>query len=533
MASRTWLAVVLCCLVWFVHMRWFAPQITPPTTNPAVESTPGTAATPATTAAGSSNAKTGLSASTLPQVTETIDTAKASVGFSDIGGQIALVDLKEYHRTIKRDSLPIQLIHPDSAPLTGATLFTDPKLQGFSDAVYRRDAKDGKVLFSSEKDGVTVDKEYQLGSDPYRFPSKFTIRFSNAGAKRDWGYLYVPLGRTSVEFSSEDPLRSWEVVSYINDSIERQTTEKMEQGEKVLQGPVRWVSFGNRYFVTAAIHGAEINPDIVYAKNGKFTGAYLRYPIVLKSGQNEISFPIEFFYGPKEYTELAKIPGMKKLIDYGMFSIFAFPLLELLRFFYRFIHNYGIAIILLTVLVRILFYPLSLKSSRSMKAMQKLQPQIAALKEKYKDDTQKFGQEQMALFRQHKVNPAGGCLPMLVQLPVFIALYAVLGNSLELFHAPFFGWIQDLSAKDPWYVFPVLMGISMLVQQKMTPAAGMDEMQKKMLMLMPIVFTFVMLNLPSGLTIYIFLSTLLGILQQVIINREKDPAGLLVAKQSN
>ena len=148
-----------------------------------------------------------------------------------------------------------------------------------------------------------------------------------------------------------------------------------------------------------------------------------------------------------------------------------------------------------------------------MKAMQKLQPQINALKEKHKDDPQRFGQEQMTLFKTHKVNPAGGCVPMLVQLPVFIALYAVLGNSIELFHAPFFGWIQDLSSKDPIYIFPVLMGISMLLQQKLTPAAGMDPTQQKVMMIMPVVFTFIMINLPSGLTIYIFLSTILGVIQ--------------------
>jgi YidC/Oxa1 family membrane protein insertase len=169
-----------------------------------------------------------------------------------------------------------------------------------------------------------------------------------------------------------------------------------------------------------------------------------------------------------------------------------------------------------------------------MKAMQKLQPQINALKEKYKDDAQKFGQEQLALFRAHKVNPAGGCLPILVQLPVFIALYAVLQNSIELFHAPFFGWVQDLSAKDPYYVFPALMGVSMFVQQKMTPAAGMDPTQQKILLLMPVIFSVVMLNLPSGLTAYIFLSTLLGILQQLLMNREqgKDTAPLVTAPQS-
>ena len=155
-----------------------------------------------------------------------------------------------------------------------------------------------------------------------------------------------------------------------------------------------------------------------------------------------------------------------------------------------------------------------------MKAMQKLQPQITALKEKYKDDLQRFNQEQMALFKTHKVNPMGGCFPMLLQLPVFIALYAVLGYSIELFHAPFFGWIQDLSAKDPWYILPVLMGASMFGQQKMTTTAMMDPVQQKMMYFMPVIMTVFMVKLPSGLTLYIFLSTLLGIIQQLVVNRE-------------
>jgi YidC/Oxa1 family membrane protein insertase len=187
------------------------------------------------------------------------------------------------------------------------------------------------------------------------------------------------------------------------------------------------------------------------------------------------------------------------------------------------VHNYGVAIILLTVLVRLLFYPLTLKSQKSMKAMQRLQPQIASLKEKYKDEPAKMQQEQMALFKTHKVNPMGGCLPMLVQLPVFIALYAVLGNSIELFQAPFFGWIQDLSTKDPYYIYPVLMGVSMFVQQKLTPAVGMDPAQQKVMMFMPVLFSGMMINLPSGLTMYIFVSTLLGIFQQVMM-KDKNAA---------
>jgi YidC/Oxa1 family membrane protein insertase len=288
----------------------------------------------------------------------------------------------------------------------------------------------------------------------------------------------------------------------------------------VHQGTTTWSGFGNRYFSTVLINESTINPDVVFTKGSDFTGVILRYPIVPKAGQKEVQFKFTVFSGPKDYAELSKYKGLKSLIDYGTFSFVAYPLLAVLKFFYRLIPNYGIAIILLTIAVRLVFYPLSAKSAQSMKAMQKLQPQLQALREKYKDDMTRFNQEQMALFKTHKVNPMGGCLPMLVQLPVFIALYAVLSNSIELFHAPFFGWIHDLSTKDPFYVFPILMGISMFIQQKMTPTAGMDPLQAKILLAMPVIFSFVMLNLPSGLTIYIFLSTVLGIVQQWLMNRE-------------
>ncbi len=349
------------------------------------------------------------------------------------------------------------------------------------------------------------------------------------GEKRNWGNLIIPVGTAALQYDLNDPLKSWEVVSYQNESVVRTPYNDLKE-EKILQGSTEWISFGNRYFASALIHGSGINPDIGLVSNEKFSGGYLSYPLNLKPSQKEISIEILIYGGPKEYEELSKTKGLKQLIDYGMFSSIAYPLLVLLKFFNKFAHNYGIAIILLTLLVRAIFYPLSLKSYRSMKSLQKLQPQIAVLKEKYKEDKERFNREQLALFKAHKVNPAGGCLPMLVQLPVFIALYAVLGNSIELFQAPFFGWIKDLSTRDPYYIYPILMGISMFIQQKMTPTVGMDPMQAKMMLLMPVIFTFIMLNLPSGLTVYIFLSTILGILQQLAINKDSKKQELIPVK---
>ena len=207
------------------------------------------------------------------------------------------------------------------------------------------------------------------------------------------------------------------------------------------------------------------------------------------------------------------------------------PVLRVMRWFYAFIPNYGVAIILLTIITKVLFFPLTLKSMTSMRAMQTLQPQINALRSKHKSDPQRIQRETMELYREHRVNPLGGCLPMIVQIPVFYALYVALSVSVEMLNAPFicfgqlFGthlWICDLAAQDPTYVLPILMGVSMFVQQKMTPTMG-DPRQAKMMLLMPVVFTFMFLNLPSGLVLYWTLSNVLQITQQLYMERSGTP----------
>jgi YidC/Oxa1 family membrane protein insertase len=188
-----------------------------------------------------------------------------------------------------------------------------------------------------------------------------------------------------------------------------------------------------------------------------------------------------------------------------------------------------VAVILLTAFVRLLVMPLYLMSYKSMNKMKVIQPQIQSLRERFKDDPTRLNQEMMTLMRSNKVNPVGGCLPMLLQFPVFIALYQVLAQSIELYQAPFGGWIHDLSLKDPYYVFPALMGVSMFVQQKITPTT-LDPVQAKVMMFMPLIFIFFMINLPSGLAIYMFVSALLGITQQFVFMRQNQTAPVAVKK---
>lgn len=230
------------------------------------------------------------------------------------------------------------------------------------------------------------------------------------------------------------------------------------------------------------------------------------------------SFKFDILFTKKEYDKLASFGSNLHLaIDLGFLSLIAVPILRGLQFFYEVFPNYGIAIVLLTLVIRSLTFPLQYKSFKSMKKMQDIQPELNKIREKFKEDPQRLQQETMKIFKSAKVNPLGGCLPLVLQMPIFFAFYKVLYTSTELVDAPFYFWIHDLSEKDPYYVLPVLMSLSMFLQQKLTPSATTDPVQKKVMMFMPLIFGIFMKDLPSGLSLYIFVSTVFGMLQQLFV----------------
>lgn len=287
---------------------------------------------------------------------------------------------------------------------------------------------------------------------------------------------------------------------------------------------VKLASLSSHYFAQALIDESDIMPELKAMVDESTSSAIgvLTYPVLNRA--NVYSVKYTGFMGPKSLGLLKSVDEeLAGVIDFGMFSFIARYILELMKWFYSLVGNWGVAIILLTIVVRILVLPFTVMSFRSMKEMQKIQPQIKAIKEKHKDDQQRQSQEMMMLMKNHKVNPLGGCLPMFLQFPVFIALYQVLGQSIELYQAPFGFWIQDLSLRDPFYVLPVLMGVTMFFQQKLSPST-LDPAQAKVLMFMPVIFAFFMLGLPSGLTLYIFVSALFGIVQQFYFMKERRSA---------
>ena len=324
-------------------------------------------------------------------------------------------------------------------------------------------------------------------------------------------------------------------VFYFDESLQTETTDNIEGELPVTQ--MKWLGVEDQYFISAAV-------PMTPVRNGFFrAGAYLSDPQPHVQGERLLSpyfgvalpptnlqpnllveSDFRMYYGPKADDELLKF-GHNLVVSHDMMlETLAAPLLDLLRMIYGYVGNYGVAIIILTTIVRLVLFPLTFKGMKSMKRMQQLTPRMKKLQEKYKNNKEKLNKEMMELYRKNRVNPLGGCLPMLLQLPVFFALYSSLSSAVELRHAPFIFWISDLSQPDGLGITPLLMGASMYIQQKMTPqTAMMDSTQAKVMQMLPFIFTIFTFTFPSGLTLYWVTSNILSIAQQQIINRIKTP----------
>ncbi|MDH3256123.1 MAG: membrane protein insertase YidC [Nitrospinota bacterium] len=305
--------------------------------------------------------------------------------------------------------------------------------------------------------------------------------------------------------------------TFVNNEREEIRPEEMEKPAVTFRGDIQWTSFQNKYFAAALIPDKGIKSATVVKKSEDQIYVGLNF----ESVQSSASATHLLYVGTKNLETLEK-SGHKlfRLIDYGWlgnkFAFLVKPILKALGFFYGIIGNYGWSIIGLTFVIKLILFPLTHKSFKSMKGMQKIAPYIKVIQERHKGDRQKINEEMLGLYKKYKVNPLGGCLPMLLQIPVFISLYHALFFSIELRGAPFMLWIQDLSAQDPYYVTPVLMGATMFLQQKMTPSTA-DPMQQKIFMFMPIIFTFLFITFPAGLVIYWTVNNLLTIAQQYYI----------------
>ncbi|MEP6932707.1 MAG: membrane protein insertase YidC, partial [Nitrospirota bacterium] len=306
--------------------------------------------------------------------------------------------------------------------------------------------------------------------------------------------------------------------SRVDDKVEKETPEK----ELERKGAVQWVALQDKYFIS-----------VLMPKEGEAAFAKTEDPKIVSAGvrmaasEAASSVALQLYAGPKEYDILRSLDvGLEDMIDFGWFIYgswtvvrsVAKPIFYVLRFIHEYVGNYGVCIILLTVGIKLLFVPLQYKSYKSMKMMRLIQPKIKEVQEKYKGDRERLNKELMQLYRDRKVNPLGGFLPMFLQMPVFISLFNVLYMTIDLRQAPFMLWVTDLSLQDPYYVLPVLMGVSMFIQQKITPTT-MDPTQAKMMLILPIGLTFLFINFPAGLVLYWLTNNTLTITQQLVTDR--------------
>ncbi len=306
---------------------------------------------------------------------------------------------------------------------------------------------------------------------------------------------------------------------------DRFTGDEDDQRYEFSRGPIDWMSISNRYFISAIIPDNSFNMIFLNRGTGdeeSYT-AWAGYSDFSLEAGEERRKNFRLYLGPKHYEVLQELaPGLEAAQNYGWFTFLSLPLLWSLNYVYAIIPNYGVAIIIISLLIKAILYPLTKKSLTSMQQMKKIQPRMKELQDKYSDDKEKLNQKMMELYQKEGVNPLGGCLPMLMQMPIFFALYRTLQYSIELRGAHFLFWIGDLSSRDPYYILPIAMGLAMFVQQSYQMASGGAGQQKTMAYIMPVVFVFIFMNLPAGLVIYFLTNSLATLGQYWLINRSME-----------
>ncbi|MBE8221110.1 MAG: membrane protein insertase YidC [Bdellovibrionales bacterium] len=365
--------------------------------------------------------------------------------------------------------------------------------------------------------GISIKKFIKLNSQNYSIDVSIKIKSTNKAINSISMYTESTLDKETSSFdqfgdSKKIFISNLETKSRWGFSKE-DLLEETQNSNKVVSG-INVVSLGSRYFTAAFIEKSDLLPNLNVQVLEKQNKAKLVLSYIIPNNKRSLELKYISYFGPKSNAFFSNVDKrLSDTIDFGFFDGTASFILKLLEWIFSFVKNWGVAIILLTVLVRLVLLPINILSFKSMKSMQVVQPKIKALRQKYKDDKVKLNQEMMSLMKNNKVNPLSGCLPMFLQMPIFFALFQVLGESVELYQSPFIFWITDLSLKDPFYLFPVLSGLTIFLQQKMTPS-NLEPAQAKIMLMMPIVFTFFMFGLPSGLTLYMFVNSGLGLLQQ-------------------
>lgn len=540
---RLILAFVLSTAILFVYQIYFMPEAPVPTENPTqIEKKQD------------EEIKSDLSQTQVAQKTEStitspketkaevkvieVETGKTKVSLTTQGAQLVGYELKDYHVDVSKEATFRNLLTDtkDSSSLflglDGYDQFSDKKVfEIVSDKTLDNGARE--ILLSWTDGSIEIQKAFSFGKEstsyavqvaykiknltnhPLQLTPYISSRLHQKEQKKATGLLkYIDMSQKDLFFSyyfKGDSLENnlkWKDFESLND-----------------EGAIAWSGIADRYFLFGLINEkdkAGLEPmKVDFIRQDDFlVNKFSKKSQTVNAGSS-LDGQFVAYIGPKKISELELVGAkLDKAVDYGWFSVLAYPILWLMNMLQKVIPNWGLVIITLTFIIKMLLHPVNKKSMSSMKGMQALQPKLKEIKEKHAGDQQKQNEAVMQLFKTHKVNPMSGCLPMFLQMPIYIVLYKVLWNAIELYHAPFFGPYQDLSAPDPYFILPLLLGVFMFLQQKLTPSASADPTQQKMMMIMPIMFTGFMLFLPVGLVVYIFINTFISVVQQYMIKRD-------------
>jgi YidC/Oxa1 family membrane protein insertase len=492
-------------------------------------------------AVGSATAATGKQSSAMtpsmalvPERTIEVDSDFYVATFTTRGARLKSFVLNKYRQAAAKGSPPYEMVQvqpgghlPLGVVMTrGDQVFDDSELSYDTNAPAKIEAAAGAgataTFVGKTADGTTITKTFTFKPSSYVF--SMDVAASGGPTLNQLGVsMSQPL--TAHEGFRDIP----ELQADVADKVTTESQKNLQKGVPPLVGAITYAGFGDRYFLAAFLPQQPSTGELAMAYTGDEAIARLLF-------DNATRVHSEIYMGPKLLETLEGVnPALHKAIDFGFFGILAIIFLRTLKLLHYIAPNYGVDIILLTVSIRIAFLPISIRSQRSMMKMQRLQPQIQRLRDKLKDNNEQLQKEMVDLYKRNHVNPLGGCAPMALQLPIFIGMYEALQNSVELRHAPFVGWINDLSTPDCLHVpglpqlplmhchgLPVLvllMGATSFLQQYMTPTTP-DPNQQRMMMLTPLIFTIMLINFPAGLALYYFSSNLLGVIQQYFLNRE-------------
>ena len=478
-----------------------------------------------------------------PARTITVENSKYTIKISEKGAGIVSFALKDYFENIKPDAKRKELLAQQQNLNSLTLFFENQSIKDLDKTKFHALIDNEKISIKNKNyqlsfikntvEGIHIKKTFTFQPNSYLIDLDVIIQNnSNKALSDQLGLKLATIRKVSKSSSSY----AFEGPSALIDGKLEQVKIKKDNPPDMLKGKIQWIALEDRYFMTSLIakepHKSSMRIKI---DPGKLLNEYIGPKIDIENNTSK-RFKYAIFFGPKKQALLEKLNyNLSQVIHFGFFDFLAKPFLWFLNFIYSIIPNYGVSIIILTILTKVLLWPLGNKSYKSMNQMKRLQPLMKEIREKYKNDKTKMNQEMMGLYRTYKINPLGGCLPMIVQIPVFFALYRMLYQAIELRHAPFIWWINDLSAPDrlfhfnfsipimqPPFGIPVLtiiMGASMLLQQKMSPPPG-DPAQAKMMMIMPIVFTVIFINFSSGLVLYWLVNNLLSIGQQYYIQKK-------------